>query len=84
MPAKKKPAAKKKVAKKSTAKKAAPKRKAAKKKSSPGKTIASPTYDNKKFNCAGKKVKAGKSKTKVARVFCRRADKPAAKRKSKK
>lgn len=42
------------------------------KKTSPGKKVASPTFGGKKFDCRGKKVRAGKKTTKVARVFCKR------------
>ena len=83
-PAKKKAAAKKPAAKKTAKKKAAPKKAAAPKKKSAskkkaehyGKTIASPTFDNHKFACSGKKLPARKKGGKKSpRVFCRRADK---------
>lgn len=70
----KKNAAKKSPAKKSPAKKSAAKKSAAKK-SKPGKHLVSTTFGGRKFSCAGKKVKVGKKKEKVARVFCRRAAK---------
>lgn len=42
------------------------------KKHSPGKKVAAPSFGGKKFDCRGKKVRAGKSTKKVARVFCHR------------
>lgn len=73
-PAKKKSPARKK-AKKTTSKKSPARRKSSKKAVRHGKTVASPTFGGKKFKCAGKKVRVGKKTTKVARVFCRRAEK---------
>ncbi len=38
-------------------------------------TIAGHSYGGRKFACYGKRVKAGRKKTKVPRIFCARADK---------
>lgn len=56
-------------AKKSSARKAA---RRSSKKAYPGKTVAKPEFAGKKFDCRGKKVRAGKKTKKVARVFCKR------------
>lgn len=41
--------------------------------------IGKHTYRNRKFDCYGKAVRAGKSTTKVPRIFCARDKKAAAK-----
>lgn len=33
-------------------------------------TVAKPSYSGNKYDCYGKHVRAGKSKKKIARVFC--------------
>lgn len=40
-----------------------------------GKTLASPTFGGRKFKCYGRRVRAGRSRTKRPRVFCRKASK---------
>ncbi len=37
-----------------------------------GRKVATAKFDGMSFVCKGKKVRAGKKKTKVARVFCAR------------
>ena len=37
-----------------------------------GKTISSPKFGGGSYHCYGKRVRAGKKRTKVPRVFCRR------------
>jgi hypothetical protein len=52
--------------------KAAKKKKSASKRMKGGKKVATAKFDGMSFICKGKKVRAGKKKTKVARVFCAR------------
>jgi hypothetical protein len=49
---------------------------AKRRKSAPGKHVGSHTFGGRKFDCAGKRVRSGKSTKKSPRIFCRR-DKPA-------
>lgn len=51
---------------------------AKRRKSAPGKHVGSHTFGGRKFDCAGKRVRSGKSTKKSPRIFCRR-DKKAAK-----
>lgn len=49
------------------------KKKAAKKSSGSGhRTVARPKFAGNQYDCYGKRVKAGRGKKKVARVFCAR------------
>jgi hypothetical protein len=61
---------KRKMGKSSSKAKKSPAKKAAAHK---GKKVASASFGGAKFACHGKKVRVGKKRTKVARVFCARA-----------
>ncbi len=56
----------------------------AKRKSHPGKPVGAHTFAGRKFNCAGKRVRAGKSSKRVPRIFCRKEKTAGAKRGKKK